>query len=220
MGSGITMSQRLITSFSDGDAIAFNACEEIEGDYCRFLQKSLNKPVLLAGPVTTPKPQSSEDESGWGVWLDKFAPKAVIFCAFGSEVVLEKDQFEQLGVGSAATDTQTPSGRVFRHALRVRVDVGGVDVVPLPGPLGDQGVQARLLSGVLKVGVEVVKGDEDGLFTKEGVHEAIMAAMTKETQIAKQIRENHDRLKGLLLSEGFLNSYFDTFVHNLQTLLP
>ncbi|KAL8468137.1 hypothetical protein ACS0TY_031392 [Phlomoides rotata] len=67
---------------------------------------------------------------------------------------------------------------------------------------GDQGVQARLLSGVLKVGVEVVKGDEDGLFTKEGVHEAIMAAMTEETQIAKQIRENHDRLKGLLLSEG------------------
>ncbi|KAL8468136.1 hypothetical protein ACS0TY_031391 [Phlomoides rotata] len=59
MGSGITMSQRLITSFSDGDAIAFNACDEIEGDYCRFLQKSLNKPVLLAGPVTTPKPQSS-----------------------------------------------------------------------------------------------------------------------------------------------------------------
>ena len=41
---------------------------------------------------------------------------------------------------------------------------------------GDHIIQARLMGGDLKVGVEVEKGEEDGLFTREGV---------------KTVRDNH-----------------------------
>ena len=39
--------------------------------------------------------------------------------------------------------------------------------------VGDQNYNARLMGNSLKVGIEVEKGEEDGLFTRESVCKAI-----------------------------------------------
>lgn len=268
-GSGITLSERVITSHRDSDAIAFNTCLEMEGDYCRFLEKTLKKPILIAGPRDT-KAQNSDSENTddtWGVWLDKFEPRTVIYCAFGSEVVLERGQFQELVLGIEMTglpfliavrpplgtntiEESLPDGFTERTGERGVVHGGWVpqhlilnhravgcfithcgygsmweglmsecQLVALPN-FGDQLVHAKLLSVVLKVAAEVVKGDEDGLFTKETVHAAVMDAMGKDSQIGKEISDKRNKLRELIINEGFRDSYFDTFVDGLHALLP
>ncbi|KAH1091393.1 hypothetical protein J1N35_018650 [Gossypium stocksii] len=50
--------------------------------------------------------------------------------------------------------------------------VSGCQLVLLPH-VGDQKINARLMAGDLKIGVEVEKGDEDGVFTKYDVCKAV-----------------------------------------------
>lgn len=85
--------------------------------------------------------------------------------------------------------------------------------------LGDQFINARLMEGELRVGVEVKKGEEDGLFTKEAVMETIKLAMEEESEIGKQIRENHGKWRGFLLTKGLEDSYMDDFVQKLRNLV-
>ncbi|KAK4399173.1 Anthocyanidin 3-O-glucoside 2'''-O-xylosyltransferase [Sesamum angolense] len=85
--------------------------------------------------------------------------------------------------------------------------------------IGDQYVNAKLLSGDLGVGVEVEKGDEDGRVTKEAVSGAITAAMGDESEVGKRVRAKHDKWRELLFSEGFEDSYLDNFVRNLSAVL-
>ncbi|XP_028807758.1 UDP-glycosyltransferase 79B30-like [Neltuma alba] len=83
----------------------------------------------------------------------------------------------------------------------------------------DQIINARMISDRFKAGVEVKKGEEDGLFTKESVCEAVRSVMNKESEIAKEIRANHANLRNILLSNNFESSYIDNFCHQLQDLL-
>ncbi|KAI3456210.1 hypothetical protein Pfo_012873 [Paulownia fortunei] len=85
--------------------------------------------------------------------------------------------------------------------------------------VGDQIINARLMGGDLRVGVEVEKGDEDGLFTKEGVMKAIKSVMEGDSVIGKEVRVNHAKWRDFLLREGLEGSYIDDFVQNLQRLL-
>ncbi|KAK6149961.1 hypothetical protein DH2020_017486 [Rehmannia glutinosa] len=263
--SDITVKQRLMTAICESDAIGFKTCKEIEGPYCQFLENKLNKPILLAGPIV-PKPQSLTLDAKWADWLNKFKPKSVIFCAFGSEAVLNKSQFEELLLGFELTgfpflialrpplgvdkiEEALPKG--FEERTKERGIVHGdwapqqlilkhpsvgsffthcgygsrweglmshCQLVVLPH-VADQYIHARLLSRDLKVGVEVEKGDEDGLFTKEDVHRAIMAAMTEDSKIGKEVKENHDKWREFLLKEGLESDYFDNFVENMWALL-
>ncbi|KAL6574039.1 hypothetical protein OROHE_001581 [Orobanche hederae] len=265
IGSGLTMKQRLITAISDSDAIGFRTCEEIEGRYCQFLENKLKKPILLAGPMV-PKPQPSALDGNWANWLGLFKPKTVVFCSFGSEAVLSRDQFQELvlgfeltgfpflialrpPLGSETMEEALPDGYEERTRQRGIVcgdwvpqqlilkhpSVGSFvthcgygsmweglmshcQLVVLPH-VADQYVHARLMSGDLKVGVEVEKGDEDGLFTREGVRRAIMAVMADGSEIGKEVGENHGKWREFLLSEGLEDSYFNHFVDDLRTLL-
>ncbi|KAK3207058.1 hypothetical protein Dsin_021104 [Dipteronia sinensis] len=85
--------------------------------------------------------------------------------------------------------------------------------------VGDQIINARLMGGDLKVGVEVEKGEEDGLFTREGVCRAVMTVMDENSEVGKQVRENHGIQREFLLSKGLESSYIDGFVQNLHNLL-
>ncbi|KAK4491648.1 hypothetical protein RD792_002411 [Penstemon davidsonii] len=266
MGSNISMKQRLMTAVKESDAVGFKTCKEIDGFYCEVLEKEFKKPVLLAGPVV-PKPLDSMTlDEKWVNWLEKFKPKTVIFCALGSETILQKNQFQQLVLGFELTGLpflvalRPPSGvdsieEALPNGFKERTQERGIvyggwvsqqlllkhpvvgcfvthcgygsmweglmsesQFVLLPH-MGDQDVNARLMSGELKIGVEVEKGDEDGLFTAEGVCAAVMAVMAEESEIGKEVRANHIRLRELLLSEGFEESYFDEFVQKLRSLL-
>ncbi|XP_075520852.1 cyanidin 3-O-galactoside 2''-O-xylosyltransferase FGGT1-like [Primulina tabacum] len=84
---------------------------------------------------------------------------------------------------------------------------------------GDNFINARLMEGELRVGVEVKKGEEDGLFTKEAVMETIKLAMEEESEIGKEIRANHAKWRDFLLTKGLEDSYMDEFVQQLRRLV-
>ncbi|XP_030940903.1 anthocyanidin 3-O-glucoside 2''-O-glucosyltransferase-like [Quercus lobata] len=84
---------------------------------------------------------------------------------------------------------------------------------------GDQIINARLMSEDLKVGVEVEKGEEDGLFTREGVCKAVKAVMDDDSEVGKEVRANHAKWREFLSSKGLENSYIDNFVQKLHYLL-
>ncbi|XP_073128489.1 cyanidin 3-O-galactoside 2''-O-xylosyltransferase FGGT1-like [Henckelia pumila] len=84
---------------------------------------------------------------------------------------------------------------------------------------GDNFINARFLEGELRVGVEVRRGEEDGLFTKEGVMETIKMVMEEKSEIGKEIRANHRKWRDFLLTKGLEDSYMDDFVQKLRSLL-
>ncbi|XP_020208400.1 UDP-glycosyltransferase 79B30 [Cajanus cajan] len=83
----------------------------------------------------------------------------------------------------------------------------------------DQIFNARLISSSFKAGVEVEKGEEDGLFTKESVCKAVKAVMDDESEIGREARKNHLKLRNILISKDLENTYIDSFCHKLQELL-
>lgn len=84
---------------------------------------------------------------------------------------------------------------------------------------GDHFINARLMEGELRVGVEVKRGDEDGFFTKEAVMETIKLVMEEESEIGKEIRANHGKWRDFLLTKGLEDSYMDEFVRKLSSLV-
>ncbi|KAK0578647.1 hypothetical protein LWI29_013688 [Acer saccharum] len=85
--------------------------------------------------------------------------------------------------------------------------------------VGDQIINARLMGGDLKVGVEVEKGEEDGLFTREGVCRAVKTVMDENSEVGKQVKENHAKHTKFLMKQGLECTYIDGFVKNLHDLL-
>ena len=74
------------------DAIDFMTCHDIEGPF--FYGKS----VLLTGPCL-PETQTKQLEEKWINSLSKFEPSSVVFCPFGSQSMLQKEEFQELLLG-------------------------------------------------------------------------------------------------------------------------
>ncbi|XP_038715502.1 cyanidin 3-O-galactoside 2''-O-xylosyltransferase FGGT1-like [Tripterygium wilfordii] len=91
-------------------------------------------------------------------------------------------------------------------------------IVLLP-QIWDQIINARLMGIVLKVGVEVDRGEEDGFFTMESVYKAVRAVMDKDSEIATVVRANHAKFRELLLNKDFEPSYINDFIEMLVALL-
>lgn len=83
---------------------------------------------------------------------------------------------------------------------------------------GDQFINARIMSGDLKVGIEVEK-TEDGLFTREAVCKAVRTVIDSESELGHIVRKNHAQWREFLLSQGLENSYIDDLVQKLHNLL-
>ncbi|RYQ97187.1 hypothetical protein Ahy_B08g093205 [Arachis hypogaea] len=92
-------------------------------------------------------------------------------------------------------------------------------LVLLLGPYSDHAISARNLESRLKVGIEVVKGEEDGLFSKESLCKAVEIVMNDQNQVGRQVRENHSKIRNLFLSNDFESSCVDGFVRELHCLL-
>ncbi|KAE8689846.1 Anthocyanidin 3-O-glucoside 2''-O-glucosyltransferase [Hibiscus syriacus] len=264
-GSGISFVERQMKSLIDCDAIGFKTCKEIEGPYCEYIRSQFKKPVLYAGPVV-PEPPKTTLEEQWEKLLSKFGAGTVIFCAFGSECVLKKDQFLELvlgleltglpflaalkpPMGAEAIESALPEGfekrvqgRGFVHGgwvpqqfiLRhtslgcfvthcgsgslAEAMVNDCQLVLLPH-VGDQIINARLMARELRIGVEVEKGEENGLFTKDDVYRAVMTVMDDGNELGKETRANHAKWKEFLLAPGLENSYMNDFIMKLHALL-
>ncbi|EEF39808.1 cyanidin 3-O-galactoside 2''-O-xylosyltransferase FGGT1 [Ricinus communis] len=264
-GSSISFLERQLHSFNECDAISFKTCMEMEGPYCHYVERQFGKPVILAGPVVPKSPSSVLDEKISNM-LDNSEAGKVVFCAFGSECILKKNQLQELVLGLELTglpflaalkppmgaetiESALPEGFEERVKGKGYVYGGWVQqqlilkhpsvgcfithcgsgslseamvnkcqLVLLPN-VGDQIINARLMDGDLKIGVEVEKGEEDGLFTKDGVRKAVKAVMDDDSEVGKEVRTNHMKWREFLLSKGLENSYIDAFVNKLHALL-
>ncbi|PON81568.1 UDP-glucuronosyl/UDP-glucosyltransferase [Trema orientale] len=96
--------------------------------------------------------------------------------------------------------------------------VNQCELVMIPR-VGDQYYNARLLGQSLKVGIEVEKDEDDGLFTKESVCKAIRTVMEEDNESGREVRANHAKLRKLLLRKDMESSYIDDFSQKLQSLL-
>ncbi|XP_021773738.1 UDP-glycosyltransferase 79B6-like [Chenopodium quinoa] len=103
-GSGLTFYERITTALKSCDAIAIRTCREIEGNFCDYVSAQYNKPVILTGPVLPENDNSNSPlEAQWADWLGGFGTGSVVFCAFGSQFILERDQFQELLLGFEMT---------------------------------------------------------------------------------------------------------------------
>ncbi|KAK1388859.1 UDP-glycosyltransferase 79B30 [Heracleum sosnowskyi] len=264
-GTNMQFNDRQFISLSQCDALGFRTCREIEGPYCEYLENQFKKPVLLSGPVI-PEPSLSPLEGKWAKWLSKFDPGSVIYCAFGSECILKKDQFQELLNGLVLTGMpflaalKAPAGEdsieealpdKFEQSVQGRGVVHGgwvqqqlilehpsvgcfithcgsgslaeallnkCQLVLLP-QVGDQIINARMMSRNLKVGVEVEKGEENGALTRESVIKAVATVMEEDSEVGKQVRNNHAKLRHFLLDKNLESTYIHNFNNKLQELL-
>ncbi|XP_059451705.1 cyanidin 3-O-galactoside 2''-O-xylosyltransferase FGGT1-like [Corylus avellana] len=91
-------------------------------------------------------------------------------------------------------------------------------LVMLP-QIPDQIINARMMANNWKVGVEIEKGEEDGLFTKGSVCKAVRAVMEVDNEVGRLVRANHSKLRDVLLNEDLQSSYIDSFSQKLQDLV-
>ncbi|KAK7272436.1 hypothetical protein RJT34_29030 [Clitoria ternatea] len=265
-GSGVLLYDRLSIGASLSDAIGFKGCREIDGPYADYLQTVYNKPVLLSGPLL-PEPPKTTLEEKWVTWLGGFKDHSVIFCAYGSETSLQKNQFEEMLLGLEQTGfpflaaLKAPDGfesieEALPEGFKERVEGRGIaygDWVPqqlilghpsvgcfithcgaasitegivnkcqlvfLPRLGADHITNARFFSGKLRVGVEVEKGEEDGLFTKESVCKALKIVMDDGNEVGREVRESHTKIRNFLLSDNLEASCVDSFCQQLHRLL-
>ncbi|CAO2829113.1 unnamed protein product [Amaranthus hypochondriacus] len=102
-GEGVTLFERTITAIKGSNAIAIWTCREIEGKFCDYLSSQHNyKPVLVPG-LLLPTHEDTELDNRWAEWLDRFGPGSVVYCAFGSQTVLDVAQFQEILLGFEMT---------------------------------------------------------------------------------------------------------------------
>ncbi|CAN0908434.1 UDP-glycosyltransferase 79B9 [Linum grandiflorum] len=264
----VSLYERIVSVIRGSDAMAMRSCRELEGKYLEYLGEQYGKRVLLTGPVL-PKPDGLGLDEKLGSWLSKFEPGSVVYCAFGSEVVLQKDQFQELlrGLelcgrpfltalkpphGCKTMEEALPEGfkeRVVIKQGRGMVHEGWVQQPQILGhpsvgcfvshcgfgsmweallsdcqillvpKISEQILSTMFMVKELKVALEVDK-DEHGWISKEEVVRAVRAVMDEDSEVGKEVRRNHLKLREVLGDEGLLDKYVDDFVVQLRTLLP
>lgn len=104
---GLTLYQRFTKAITESDAFCIRTCREIEGHFCDYLSAQHKKPMFLTGPVYGLEDSNKNGpplEDMWAKWLGGFEEAgSVVFCAFGTQLILEKDQFQELVLGFELT---------------------------------------------------------------------------------------------------------------------
>ncbi|KAM7279292.1 hypothetical protein ACFE04_006426 [Oxalis oulophora] len=101
-GEKISFYERLSMSSTRCDAMSFRGCYEVEGKLFDYVGSRYKKPVFVSGPVL-PEPSNTPLEEKWDTWLSKFEKGLVVFCAFGSQQYIVKEQFQELCLGLELT---------------------------------------------------------------------------------------------------------------------
>ncbi|XP_013617030.1 PREDICTED: UDP-glycosyltransferase 79B9 [Brassica oleracea var. oleracea] len=94
---------RVTTGLTNCDFISIRTCKEIEGKFCDYIGRQYQKKVLLTGPMLPEPDKSKPLEDKWNNLLSGFEPGSVVYCALGSQITLEKDQFQELCLGLELT---------------------------------------------------------------------------------------------------------------------
>ncbi|CAN8301964.1 unnamed protein product [Cochlearia groenlandica] len=102
-GDETTFLERIVIGLKDCEVISIRTCQEIEGKYCDFIETNFKRKVLLTGPMLPDQDNSKPLEDQWHQWLNRFEPRSVIYCALGSQIILEIEQFQELCLGMELT---------------------------------------------------------------------------------------------------------------------
>ncbi|GAV78215.1 UDPGT domain-containing protein [Cephalotus follicularis] len=96
--------ERVMDCLNNSNAMVMRTLDdEMERPYIDYISSQFQKPVLSLGPLVSQSPPAGELEEKWANWLGKFPPKSVIYCSFGSETFLNKDQIQELALGLELT---------------------------------------------------------------------------------------------------------------------
>nr|AYR16639.1 UDP-glucosyltransferase UGT79G2 [Polygala tenuifolia] len=101
LSKNVTFHERCRSAVIQSDAVAIRTCQETEGKFCDYIASQCQKPVFLTGPVFPE--YNAALEGRWRKWLDRFDDKSAVFCSFGSQNILEKNQFQEAVLGFELT---------------------------------------------------------------------------------------------------------------------
>ncbi|XP_057758022.1 putative UDP-rhamnose:rhamnosyltransferase 1 [Arachis stenosperma] len=106
--SGVTDAFRLQEIVVGAAAVAIRSCTEVEGESLKNLERVCKKPIIPVG-LLPPSPQSNDEDNNnddkdenWPKilkWLDEQEKGSVIYVAFGSEVKLSDEEFNEIAMG-------------------------------------------------------------------------------------------------------------------------
>ncbi|KAG2297077.1 hypothetical protein Bca52824_043746 [Brassica carinata] len=202
-GDGVTFYERIMTGLVNCDVITIRTCQEIEGKFCDFIESQFQRKVLLTGPML-PEPDNSKPlEDQWHQWLNRFEPGSVVYCSLGSEIILEKEEFQEICLGMELTgspflvEVKPPKGastiqealpKGFEERVKERVVVWG------------GWVQQPLILAHPSVGCF------------ENISVAVKCEMYKDTELGNLVRRNLAKWKKSLLSSGIISGYVNRYV--------
>ncbi|KAL0321267.1 UNVERIFIED_CONTAM: Cyanidin 3-O-galactoside 2''-O-xylosyltransferase FGGT1 [Sesamum radiatum] len=214
-GSGMKFVQRILMAAEECDAMGFKSCREMGPVLEARLERDQFQELILGFELTgfpflaalkPPIEAETVEEALLEGFRERTAERGVVHGGWVQQQLI----LSHPSVGCFVTHCGWGS---FSEAM-----VNECQLVLLPH-VGDQPINARLMGGDLRVGLEVEKGDEDGLFTREGVMKAVRVVMEDDSEIGNEIRTKHAEWREFFLREGLESSYFDDFVHRLQRLL-
>ncbi|KAJ0261615.1 hypothetical protein HA466_0047000 [Hirschfeldia incana] len=102
-GDGVTFYERIMTGLVECDVITIRTSREMEGKFCDFIEREFQRKVLLTGPMLPEPDKIKPLEDRWDHWLNQFEPGSVVYCSLGSEIILEKEKFQELCLGMELT---------------------------------------------------------------------------------------------------------------------
>ncbi|ONI13746.1 LOW QUALITY PROTEIN: hypothetical protein PRUPE_4G242900 [Prunus persica] len=195
-------------------------CREIEGHFYDYLSAHHKRPMLLTGPVyglDDSNKNSPPLEDMWAKWLGGFEEAGtVVFCAFRNQLILEKDQFQELVLGFELTGLtffyifKPPAAcatieKAFPSGFEERVKGRGVvfggwvqQTAILSYPLvGCFIMNTMILVKELKVAIEVER-EENGWFSKESLSKTSTTMMDKENELGVSLKNNLAKWRRIL----------------------
>ncbi|CAN1308527.1 UDP-glycosyltransferase 79B8 [Linum perenne] len=167
--------------------------------------------------------------------MNKFPPKSVVYCAFGSELTPDKDQFRELLLGfelcnrpfivattkpprgCSTIEESFPEDFLARVEGRGKVHCGWVPQVRILGH--ESSTTTMFMVEELKVAVEVERAEDGGWVGKEELSRAIGMAMDEESELGRLLKRNHDMYRSLIMGENVQDSYTDDFICKLHDLM-
>lgn len=264
----LEQTERIVNNMVDAAkrcaGIIFNSCDVLEQPELIKLHRELGVPIFPIGPFSKLFPASAssllaQDRSSIS-WLDKQAPKSVLYVSFGSLATINEAEFIEIAVGLAGcgrpflwvvrpglvvgwswleglpegySDAVEGRGYIVKWAPQEEVlahpAVGGFwthsgwnstlesicEGVPMMcSPVaGDQKVNARYVSFVWKIGIELEKKKIDREEVVKGIRRLMIEEKEERRERAMDLkRKVHDCLK-----EGNGSSYrnMDHLLHHI-----
>uniref|UniRef100_A0A7C9DF56 Anthocyanidin 3-O-glucoside 2''-O-glucosyltransferase n=1 Tax=Opuntia streptacantha TaxID=393608 RepID=A0A7C9DF56_OPUST len=234
--------ERTMGYIKTSDAVIYKSCVEFEGPYIDYLKTQLGKPLLLAGPAVPMPPSGILDgaqieELAVGLELTGLPFFLVLNFGIGgdaAEAKLEaslpkgfRDRVKDRGVVHTGWVQQQhilahkSVGCYLNHSgfsSVIEALVNDCQLILIPQK-GDQYMNSKLLSGDLKVGVEVNRRDADGYFGKEDILKAVQTVMLDiDKEPGKSIRAHHKKWKEFLLKKDIEDKYIANLVRELEAL--